>query len=210
MNPRHIDSLKISSLGNLDMGTAVTCVKIKPDATPPTNSLVSWSDGAFMFHLLPQHDVAAGITDEQPSSLQNEPEYQLIHEAGSCNAVWIIGNEVVCKIHAWKEGIQMESETIAFIREHFPDILVTEVVYEWVDKAINRSFLIMKRIRARTLEVAWPRLTHQQRLNIAKEVADYTATVASKTCDHLQTISGCGVDIPSLIQGYDFHGHIPH
>jgi hypothetical protein len=117
---------------------------------------------------------------------------------------------VVCKVHAWKEGIQLESETIAFVREHFPDIPVTKVVYEWVDNDINRSFLIMKRIRARTLEVAWPQLTQQQRLNIAKEVADHTATIASKTSDHLQTVSGCGVRIPSLMKGYDFHGPIPH
>jgi hypothetical protein len=100
--------------------------------------------------------------------------------------------------------------TIAFIREHFPDIPVTEVVYGWVDKAIHRSFLVMKRIRARTLEVAWPQLTQQQRLNIAKEVADHTTTVASNTCDHLQTISGCGIRIPSLMQGYDFDGPIPN
>jgi hypothetical protein len=109
MNPRHIDSLKISSLGTLDMGTVVTCVKIKADATPPTNSPVSWPDGASMFHLLPQHDFATGTMDEQSSSLQNEPEYHLIYEAGSSNAVWIVGNEVVCKVHGWKEGIQLES-----------------------------------------------------------------------------------------------------
>ena len=158
-----------------------------------------------MFHLLPQHDYATSMGD-QP--LQGEPEHDLIYQAGSGSAVWIVGNEVVCKVHAWKLGIQLESETIAFMREHFPTIPVPKVLYEWVDQSMNRSFLIMKRVHARTLDVAWPSLTQQQRLNIANEVADYTALVATKTSTHYQTISGCGVAKQWLMQGYDFHGPI--
>jgi len=203
MNPRHIDSLKMSSLGSLNIGTLVTCVETRADASPPKGCLLSWPDGESIFHLLPQHDSVI-----ERSAQSEQPEYHLIHEAGSSNAVWIIGNEVVCKVHAWKEGIDLESQTIAFIREHFPAIPVPEVLHEWVDKSINRSFLIMKRIRARTLDVAWPQLTHQQRLNIAKEMAEYTALVATKTSTHYQTVSGCGVRKPWLMQGYDFHGPI--
>ena len=205
MAPRHIESLEVSNLGTLDIGTVVTCLKIGSGVTPPRDVLVSWLDGDFVFYLVPQHIYAAGMTDQH----QDTPEYELIHEAGSANAVWILGNEVVCKVQAWKEGIQLESETIAFVREHFPTIPVTEVVYEWVDKSINRRFLIMKRIRARTLEVAWPQLTNQQRLNIAKEVAEYIALVATKTSLYYQTVSGCGVRT-WLMQGKDFDGPIHH
>lgn len=203
MNPRQIDSLKISSLGALDIGTLVTCVKTGADAPSPKNCLLSWPDGEFAFHLLPQQNSTIGRNDQL-----EEPEYHLIHEAGSSNAVWLLGTEVVCKVHAWKEGIDLESQAIAFIREHFPAIPVPEVLYEWVDKSINRTFLIMKRIRARTLDVACPQLTHQQRLNIAEEMAEYTALIAIKTSTHYQTVSGCGVRKPWLMQGYDFDGPI--
>jgi hypothetical protein len=207
MSPLCTESLKLSSLGTLNMGTAVICVKTRADVTLPTNCLVSWSDGDSVFHLLPQHDYAREKGD-QSLDFQDEPEYDLIYEAGSASAVWTVGSEAICKVHAWKEGIQLESETIAFIREHFPTISVPEVLYEWVDKSMNRSFLIMKRIHAHILEVAWPQLSHQQRLNIAKEVADYTVLVANKTSRYYQTISGCGVAKPWLMQGYDFDGPI--
>jgi len=114
MDPRSIDSLKMSNLGFLNIGTLVTCVKTRADASPPKGCLLSWPDGDVIFNLLPQNGSAIGRSDQS-----EEPEYQLIHEAGSSNAVWTVGNEVVCKVHAWKEGIDLESQTIAFIREHF-------------------------------------------------------------------------------------------
>lgn len=117
---------------------------------------------------------------------------------------------MICKVHAWKEGLQVEWETIAFVREHFPSVPVTEVLYGWVDKSINRCFFIMKRMRARTLDETWSSLTHQQRLNIAKEVAGYTALVATAASSRYQTVSGCAVDNPFLMQGHDFHSPIHH
>ncbi|KAK6000636.1 hypothetical protein QM012_003361 [Aureobasidium pullulans] len=162
-----------------------------------------------MFYLLsrPQQ-----TQPNQPDDLSLEKleklEHQLIHEAGSCNAVWLIGNEAVCKAQAWKEGLQLESETIALVREQAPSIPGPEVIYSWIDEAIDRSFLIMRRVHARTLDSAWPQLKDQQRLNIAREVAAHTATLAQITCDHLQTISGYGIRTPRLMQGYNFHSPI--
>jgi hypothetical protein len=94
------------------------------------------------------------------------------------------------------------------MRSHFPSIPIPEGLYSWVDKALNRSFLIMRRIHARTLDKAWLRLSHQQRLNIAKEVAEYTTLVATKTSERYETTSGYGVRRPWLAQGYNFHGPI--
>lgn len=61
----------------------------------------------------------------------------------------------------------------------------------------------MKRIHARTIGQAWADLSHQQRLNLAKEVAQYTALVATKTSNRYQSISGCGVGLrPGPGHGY--------
>jgi hypothetical protein len=186
------------------MGTAVTCLKTKADATPPKTSLAFWLDGDYTIHLLPQHNYTIGTNEHS----QDKPDHKLIYQAGSGSAVWHIGNSTICKVHAWKEGLQLESETLAFIREHFPTIPIPEVLFSWVDESINRSFLIMTRIHARTLEVAWPSLSPQQRSNIAKEVARYTTLVATKTSSRFQTVSGRGVAKPWLMQGYDFDGPI--
>jgi hypothetical protein len=204
MNPLCTESLKISSSGTLDMGTAVTCVKTQADATPLNDSLASWPDGDSTVHLLPQYTHTAGTNEHS----QDKPEHKLIYQAGSGSAVWTLGNQAVCKVHAWKEGIQLESSTLAFIRQHFPTIPIPEVLYSWVDESMNLSFLIMKRIDARTLEVAWPSLSQHQRLNIAKEVGEYTSLVATKTSGYFQTVSGRGVAKPWLMQGYDFDGPI--
>lgn len=122
--------------------------------------------------------------------------------------MWLVGNEAVCKVHAWKKGLQLKSETIAFVREQAPTIPIPEVIYSWVDESIDRSFLIMRRIRARTLDSAWLQLNHQQRLNIATEVAAHTATLVRITCDRFQSISGYGIGIARLMQDYNHHSPI--
>jgi hypothetical protein len=88
------------------------------------------------------------------TSPSSNPEHKLIYQAGPGSAVWTLGNQAICKVHAWKENIQLEAETLAFIHERFPTIPIPEVLFSWIDKSMNRSFLIMKRIHARTLEVA--------------------------------------------------------
>lgn len=188
------------------MGTSVLCVSVRAGELRPANILASWQDGDSVLYLLP------GSEQNQPVRLHDLPleklEHQLIYQAGSGGAVWLIGNEAVCKVHAWKEGLQLESETIAFVREQAPTIPVPEVIYSWIDYSIDRWFLITRRIHARTLNSAWPQLNHQQRLNIAREVAAHTATLARLTCDRFQSISGYGIRTPWLMQDYNFHSPI--
>ncbi|CAD0083524.1 unnamed protein product [Aureobasidium vineae] len=68
----------------------------------------------------------------------------------------------------------------------------------------------MRRIHAPTIDQAWIDFSCQQRLSIAEEVAQYTALVATKTSNHLQTVSGRGVCIPSLMQGHPQESPIHH
>jgi hypothetical protein len=82
-SPLCIESLKISSSGALNIGTTVTCVETRVDTAPPTNSLVSWPEGDFTFHLLPQHDCVAEINEQ----FQETPDHELIYQAGSGSAV---------------------------------------------------------------------------------------------------------------------------
>ncbi|THY12739.1 hypothetical protein D6D02_05032 [Aureobasidium pullulans] len=181
MIPPCRESITESSPNVLTLGTSVNCVRTPLASPPPRNTLLSWHDGDFIFHLLPRCQSTANLIDSSLQLQDSLPMHELIYDAGSSSGVYSLGNEIVCKVKGWKEGMQLESETIAFVREHFPTIPVPEILYTWIDKSINRSFDIMKRVHARTLDKAWMDLTPQQRLNIAEQVAGYIALLATKT-----------------------------
>jgi hypothetical protein len=73
-----------------------------------------------------------------------------INTAGTSAAMWVFGG-VHMKVKAWTPGLQSEHETIAHVRETFPNISEPEAVSFWVDIAWNRSFLVLKSIPGRTL-----------------------------------------------------------
>lgn len=200
MNPPHTKSITTSGNNILNLGSSRVCVRLSASGSPPPGPLASWRDGNSVIYVL-QRDT--------PPIESLRFDYQLIHEAGSSSAVWTLGNNAVCKVHPWKEGTQLEADTLAFISKRFPSIPITEVICTWVDKPINRSFLIMKRIHARTIDQAWVDLSHQQRLNLANELAQYTALIATKTSNRYQTISGCGVRF-GLGGGYPRDSPIHH
>ncbi|THY75443.1 hypothetical protein D6C95_10032 [Aureobasidium pullulans] len=202
------ESITESGPNILALGTSVNCVRTPLASPPPPNTLLSWHDEDFIFHLLPRGRSTANLINSSPQLQDSLPMHELIYDAGSCSGVYLLGNEIVCKVRGWKEGMQLESETIAFVREHLSTIPVPQILYTWIDKSINRSFDIMKRVHARTLDKAWADLTPQQRLNIAEQVAEYLALLATKTAKRFETISGCGVGTPALIAGWPFESPI--
>lgn len=116
-----------------------------------------------------------------------------IQECGTGGAVWGIGNEAICKVKGWSEGWQLEASTIDFVRGNFPSVRLPEVLYSWIDRPINRTFLIMKRVHARTLNAAWPSLSTGQRESIINEMAEHCFTLARKTSSRYESVSRCGV-----------------
>ncbi|THX27621.1 hypothetical protein D6D12_05392 [Aureobasidium pullulans] len=174
MIPPCRESITESSPNILALGTMVNCIRAPLSTPPAPNTLLSWHDEDFIFHLLPRGRSTANLINSSPQLQDSLPMHELIYDAGSCSGVYFLGKEIVCKVKGWKEGMQLECQTIAFVREHFPTIPVPEILYSWIDKSINRSFDIMKRVHARTLDKAWADLTPQQRLNIAEQVAGRT------------------------------------
>jgi len=82
---------------------------------------------------------------------------QLVHALGSSSAVWAVGKEAFCKVKNWYFGLESEAQTIAFMRENFPQIPVPEVIYEWIDG--DRSFLFLRRIQGLPLRDIWTDLS---------------------------------------------------
>lgn len=169
------------------LGSSVICSKTTAGEAQPLNTIASWQDGDSTFHLLPRDQTLLMTPDQGDSAIDR------IQECGTGGSVWGIGNNVICKVKGWAEGRQLEATTISFVREVCPDVPVPEVLHSWIDRPFKRSFLIMKRVHAQTLEMIWPHLSADQRSNIADEIARHCSALAAKTSSRYETVSGCGV-----------------
>ncbi|KAI9743915.1 MAG: hypothetical protein M1818_002649 [Claussenomyces sp. TS43310] len=171
------------------MGSSTICERVM---TPnPANAIVSWEDGDDTFRL---RERAEG----EILSLGDGSETGLVHEGGTSAAVWSIGANAFCKVKAWHKGMELESKTIAFIRENAPEIPVPEVIYTWIDHEWNRTFLILRRIRGQTLDNEWSRLAPNQRLQIASKIVEYCRKLASISSCRFESAAGRAVVEPFL------------
>ena len=187
MEPPARESVKRINPQLWTLGSNLICTKFGAHDVHPHNSIVSWQDGNGIFHLLPRDDSLLMNLNEGDSATDR------IQECGTGGGVWGIGNEVICKVKGWSEERQLEASTLNFVRDNFTSIPLPEVLYSWIDRAINRTFLIMRRVHARTLNAAWPSLSTSQRQSIANKMADYCVTLAGKTSSQYESVSGYGV-----------------
>jgi hypothetical protein len=121
---------------------------------------------------------------------------RLIHHAGTSAAVWSLG-DVFIKVKAWRLGMQLESSTIGYVNKH-TSIPTPEVIHSWIDANWNRSFLILKSLKGRTLFQAWQTLSINQRTKIAIQVAKFCRILASLSSVKLETVDGKGIVEPYL------------
>jgi hypothetical protein len=151
-------------------------------------SFCSWTDGSVEY-LLGKRTT----TDMLNHSIEGDFETGRVHLAGTSAAVWKIGPNVFCKVKAWREGMQLESNTIRFVKEKVPQIPLPEIVGEWVDRAWNRTFLLLRRVEGQTLQDAWPKLSALQHQKVADIVSNYCAKLALVTSERFSTVNGAGV-----------------
>lgn len=187
MEPPARESVKRINSQLWTLGSALICNNRAAQDSQPQTSIASWKDGDRTFHIIPRDD----------SLLENlgegDPAFDRIQECGTGGGVWAIGNEAICKVKSWCEERQLESSTLDFVRENFPSVPLPEVIYSVIDRPLKRTFLIMKRVHARTLNAAWPTLSSGQRQNIATKMAEYCATLAEKTSTKYESADGLGV-----------------
>ncbi|CZS91143.1 uncharacterized protein RAG0_01900 [Rhynchosporium agropyri] len=146
------------------LGSSIICERV---TTPiPSIAIISWQDGDGTFYLRER-------VEEDLVLPEDGLETGLAHEAGTSAAVWSIGVDAFCKVKAWREGMELESKTIEFVRRRALEIPVPEVIHTWIDHSWNRTFLILRRVKGQTLDEEWPRLTSNQRLEIGNKIAAY-------------------------------------
>ena len=100
---------------------------------------------------------------------------------------------MICKMRSWAEGMELEGDTIRALREKLSSIPVPELVYSWLDRAWDRTFVLYKRPPGDSLEDAWPKLSPDQVLKIAADVAAYAKIMIQLTSPRLETITGCAL-----------------
>ncbi|CZT13887.1 uncharacterized protein RCO7_05100 [Rhynchosporium graminicola] len=171
------------------LGSSTVCERSK--TTNPIRAIVTWRDGEDTFclrklpkrdHPLPNHKLEAG----------------LIHESGTSAAVWSLGSNTFCKVKAWCEELEAESDTISFVKNIAPSIPLPDVVYSWIDHDWNRSFLILKRVEGETLQDAWSQLSVAQKSGIASQIATYCSTPSWITSPSFESATHRGVLEPFL------------
>ncbi|KAL4886824.1 hypothetical protein BJY04DRAFT_176617 [Aspergillus karnatakaensis] len=164
------------------MGSRFLCKKLIGDEVK--NDMITWKDTGDRFCL---------VEDDSELSLSDPPPKDLVYKAGTSSAVWPIGSNAICRVKTWTGGMEMESDTIAFVKTNCPDIPVPDVIYAWLDEKLSRTFLILRRIQGRTLARAWPYLTPEMKDGIASTVARYCSKLTGLTSDKLQSATGRGV-----------------
>lgn len=171
------------------LGSTMICERIQTSSSKPADAYISWEDECGLFYLrkrTPDDTTTGGNAD-----------IDRVYLAGVSAAVWRIG-QCFFKVHAWRNGMELECNTIRFVKEKAPEVPVPDVVHSWIDHDINRNFLITKSVSGQTLDQAWPRLSSSKRAQIAEDIAQYIAKLALNTSPSFQTINGCGVREPWL------------
>jgi len=169
------------------LGSLMVCEKVDgPESKPPADSIADWKDGDSVFYLRKR-------SADDPEFSAGDSEANRIHAAGTSAASWCLGQDTFVKVHSWIEGVEMEAEKIRFVAEKAPEVPVPEVIYTWIDHALDRSFLIMKRVQGQILNKAWPKLSTLQRIQIANDVARFCVILAANISTRLETVTGLPV-----------------
>lgn len=171
------------------VGTSVLCYAFEDAKHHPENSFASWKDGLTIFYLVRRNETSPPV----PASGLGDSNTGRVYDAGSGCGVWFIGNEAVVKVKSWTKGQQSEASTMKFVHKKAPSVPLPKVISYWEDKAANRSFLVMRRVKGRTLAEAWPDLSDEQHNRIAEEVASHVTTLASFTRLHYESVDRCGI-----------------
>ncbi len=184
MDPPIGHSITYTSPDRWAIGNLWFCEKVTGPA--PTDAVVTWEDGNSTFALRPQ--------PENHSQTPGDTKTTRAYDLATREAAWNIGDHVICKTESWVEGLELEGDTIRVVRERMPSIPVPEVIYYWLDRAWNRTFILTKRVSGETFEDAWPKLSLPQAEKIAGDLAQHACTMAKFTSPQIKTITGCGIN----------------
>ena len=185
-----IESVRQTGPNCWSLGARMECRLV--EHTLPDDAIATWSDGEHRYVLQETKDEASA------STLVDDPsdKLKLVHTGGTEAAVWTIGTNVFCKVHYWGPESADESDIIHFVKEHFPQVPIPEVIYSW--SHAGKSFLLVKRVPGDTLQDSWAAFSIAQRDKVLTTVADMIDLFARRESDVLQGLNGKRLAEPYL------------
>lgn len=94
--------------------------------------------------------------------------------------------------------MELEGDTIEFVRKNFPDITTPNVIHSWTDQQWHRSFLLMSRCSGNTLQQAWPSLSNEVRNIVAQNLVRICGKLACLHSSEFRSPTGYGIFEPML------------
>ena len=176
-----IESVRQAGPNCWSLGAKMQCRLV--EHALPRDALATWSEGEHRYVLQTKDETVASTLVDDPSD-----KLKLVHAVGNGSAVWTIGNDVFCKVHYCNPNTACESDIIKFVKEHFPQVPVPDVVHSWIDS--DRSFLLIKRVPGDTLQNSWAAFSTAQRDKVLTTVADMIDLLAQQQSNTLQGLSG--------------------
>lgn len=129
------------------IGSLTLCEKVTNLESKLSNAISSQQDGSSTFYLKKRNR-------DDLSVLKGDAQVDRIYKGGTLAAVQRIRDNAFCKVHAQYKGLKLKANTIRFVIKNALSVLILEVIYSWINRALNRTFLITKRVTGQILEEA--------------------------------------------------------
>lgn len=185
MSPPIEDSIRCFGHNRWLLGSSMICEPISAVLHDP---IATWkSDDGLVLALRQLRPEELVPADREPGDAAG----QRIHRGGTSSAVWKFG-KAFCKVKAWTKGMGKEQDTIRYVEQRTA-IPVPMVIYGWVDTKLNRTYLLLEEMNGRTLQHAWPSLSHDQHQTIANTIAGFCCILACFTSNRFESVAGTGV-----------------
>lgn len=171
------------------MGSMYFCEHYSSSHLVLSDAVVQWADKGVTLCLRPQDPA---LTSEAVGWAQGDERCTYI-------GIWDITSETYVKVMSWQEGTQLEGRTIKFINDKHPEIPTSRVIYEWIDSAWTRTFMIVRRPRGVRMSAALRLMSDSQVKDVADQVAAHVKTLTQHTSSMLETLDQHGVEDGRLV-----------
>lgn len=100
--------------------------------------------------------------------------------------VWSIGSQLIIKERSIAPP-NYEAGNLRFLKQH-TNLPVPTVMKDWSED--SRHFIVNEKLAGQTLNIAWPRLSPDERRRIAKQTADYITELRKLHSPRIQSLTG--------------------
>lgn len=187
MHPGIDETVGLTSDKHWSIGSFMLCKGLSEGEEVPPDAVCSWNDDGTTY-ILKKRSVPR--VDRHPEGDFLAGRYLDFHAVS--RGVWILSPNVFCKVKGWVGGLTTEGDTIRWVNKNVPSIPTTNLIYEWVDAAWNRTIMLSHKAPGMMYDEAWPKLTEQQKLAVADQVAGHLKALSEHTSDHIETVTGGG------------------